>query len=344
MSENTNIPKSVEIMRKISSKEFSSYFYRNIYPKVSKYERWRPAVYCLNTILTVLFVVLWLSLQFEQHNMDFIMILIVLMIVALVLRIITPSMKKMQQQMKFEILPLLLNFTGCDFVVNDYGAGGSSGNPFLDKIKDTFTFRIFNEKSPYNAAQEYEYKNTRLFDYFNICKTDDRITGNYNSIPLELSDIDLKHESGSGKNHRVVQVFKGLLIKFPMNKEFTGNIIVKKDTLKLLGDSENRVHLEDPVFEKYFDVYADNQIEARYILTTGFMERLVNIAAKNRKCKVSCSFIDGYMYIALDGKDWFDIPASKSFKEIGSWQRVLVDFIDIFRILDELKVEQNIGM
>ena len=100
----------------------------------------------------------------------------------------------------------------------------------------------------------------------------------------------------------------------------------------------------ESVFEKYFDVYADNQIEARYILTTGFMERLVNIAAKNRKCKVSCSFIDGYMYIALDGKDWFDIPASKSFKEIGSWQRVLVDFIDIFRILDELKVEQNIGM
>ena len=204
------------------------------------------------------------------------MILIVLMIVALVLRIITPSMKKMQQQMKFEILPLLLNFAGCDFVVNDYGAGGSSGNPFLDKIKDTFTFRIFNEKSPYNAAQEYEYKNTRLFDYFNICKTDDRITGNYNSIPLELSDIDLKHESGSGKNHRVVQVFKGLLIKFPMNKEFTGDIIVKKDTLKLLGDSENRVHLEDPVFEKYFDVQTSNKIIGMQILTADIMEELVN--------------------------------------------------------------------
>lgn len=169
------------------------------------------------------------------------------------------------------------------------------------------------------------------------------ITGYYNSLPLVFRDIDLKYESGSGKNRSVQTVFKGLLAKFPVNKKFQNKILIKREALKIF-DGNNRVHLEDPVFEKYFDVYSDDQIEARYILTTGFMNRLVKIAAKNPKCSISCCFMDGYMYLALGGKDWFDIPSSKSFKDIANWQKVVVDFIDIFRIIDELKVEQNIGM
>ncbi len=344
MEETNNIPKSVEVMRKISSKEFSNYFYTNIYPKVVGYERWRPAIHVLNTMLVVISVILCLARIFEIKNLLVTQILLVLLLVFLVLVIVTPSMKKLQQQMKRDVLPLLLNFVGSNFVVRDYDVKKFTGNPYLDKFKEAFTFRLTDEKSAFKETEEEEYRYTKLFSTFNICNIDDYITGKYNSIPVVLRDIDLKYETGSGKNRRVEQVFKGLLVKYPMNKKFTGDIIVKRDALKLFGDSQNRVHLEDPVFEKYFDVYADDQVEARYILTTGFMNRLVSIAAKNKKCSVSCSFIDGYMYLALDGKDWFDIPSSKSFSDIGNWQRVLVDFIDVFRIIDELKVEQNIGM
>ena len=324
MEETNNVPKSVEVMRKISSKEFSNYFYKNIHPKVVGYERWRPAIYVLDTILTVIAVILMVSRLFEIKNMDVMMVLLTILIVGLILKIVTPSMKKLQQQMKYETLPLLLNFIGSDFVIRDYGVNKTSGNPYADRLKDVFTFRLHDENADFKNSEEKEYEHTRLFDYFNRCKIDDYITGKYNSLPILFRDINLKRESGSGKNRTVTQIFKGLLVN--------------------LGDSQNRVHLEDPVFEKYFDVYADDQVEARYILTTGFMNRLVSIASKNRNCSVSCSFIDGYMYLALDGKDWFDIAPNKSFSDIGNWQRVLVDFIDVFRIIDELKVEQNIGM
>ena len=346
MEETNNVPKSVEVMRKISSKEFSNYFYKNIHPKVVGYERWRPAIYVLDTILTVIAVILMVSRLFEIKNMDVMMVLVTILIVGLILKIVTPSMKKLQQQMKYETLPMLLNFIGSDFVVRDYGVNKTSGNPYADRLKDVFTFRLHDENADFKNSEEKEYEHTRLFDYFNRCKIDDYITGKYNSLPILFRDINLKRESGSGKNRTVIQIFKGLLVKFPMNKKFNGDIIVKRDVNVLinLGDSQNRVHLEDPVFEKYFDVYADDQVEARYILTTGFMNRLVSIASKNRNCSVSCSFIDGYMYLALDGKDWFDIAPNKSFSDIGNWQRVLVDFIDVFRIIDELKVEQNIGM
>lgn len=343
MDENNNIPKSIEVMRKISSKEFSNYFYKNIYPKVVRYERWRPVIHILNTLLMVVGTIVFFASYFKIENLAVMQVLIILLIVFIILTIITPSMKKLQKQMKSEVLPLLLNFIGSNFVVRDYDVEKSTGNPYLDKFKDMFRFKN-NEKSYFQTTEEQEYNKTRLFSYFNICNIDDYITGQYNSLSMVLRDIDLKYKTGSGKNRRVEQVFKGLLVKYPMNKKFKGDIIVKRDALKLFGDGNNRVHLEDPVFEKYFDVYADDQVEARYILTTGFMNRLVSIASKNRNCTVSCSFIDGYMYLALDGKDWFDIPSGKSFSEIGNWQRVLVDFIDVFRIIDELKVEQNIGM
>jgi hypothetical protein len=37
------------------------------------------------------------------------------------------------------------------------------------------------------------------------------------------------------------------------------------------------VHLEYPKFEKVFQVYNDDQVEARYLLSTSFMERLIEV-------------------------------------------------------------------
>ena len=243
--------------------------------------------------------------------------------------------------MKRDMLPTLLNFVGSDFIVY---IKRSRQKSWLSKLFLSPSYIESNIKE----SEINEFSNLQIFKDFNklyACHVDDYIKGIYSSIPIIMTDIYLSSEN---------ILFDGLIIKIPVNKNFLSSLYVTKQgipldilcssNLNLEYCSQNRVHLEDPVFEKYFDVYADDQVEARYILTTGFMNRLVSIAAKNKKCSVSCSFIDGYMYLALDGKDWFDIPSSKSFSDIGNWQRVLVDFIDVFRIIDELKVEQNIGM
>jgi len=38
-----------------------------------------------------------------------------------------------------------------------------------------------------------------------------------------------------------------------------------------------RVGLVDPVFEKIFEAYGTDQVEARYLLTPTFMQRLVRL-------------------------------------------------------------------
>lgn len=66
-----------------------------------------------------------------------------------------------------------------------------------------------------------------------------------------------------------------------MNKKFEGKTVVLKDSgwlnlFKKIGRPE-RVKLEDVSFERQFEVFSDNQIEARYLLTTAFMERMSEV-------------------------------------------------------------------
>ena len=120
-----------------------------------------------------------------------------------------------------------------------------------------------------------------------ISKTEDLVVGNYKDVSFALEELHLKIETGSGKRRRRVTKFRGAVIMFCFNKNFVGRTIVKKD-LGMIGNFGARkfdnnlndlekVNLEDCEFEKIFEVYSSDQIEARYLLTTSFMERLKNL-------------------------------------------------------------------
>ncbi len=86
-----------------------------------------------------------------------------------------------------------------------------------------------------------------------------------------------------------------MFILLDMNKNFSGKTIVKRDTgiignwftkkfRRKLDSYASRskllksVKLEDPIFEKKFEVYSSDQVEARYLLTTSFMERILELS------------------------------------------------------------------
>jgi Protein of unknown function (DUF3137) len=58
------------------------------------------------------------------------------------------------------------------------------------------------------------------------------------------------------------------------------------------------IRLEDPKFSKYFTVYSNDQIEARYVLSTSLMERLVRFRKKANR-QVYISFVESMIYIAI---------------------------------------------
>lgn len=109
-------------------------------------------------------------------------------------------------------------------------------------------------------------------------RTDDVIIGAHNGFNFVISESTLEHTEGSGKNRRTVTDFSGLVVKIQMKKHFTGATVVGEKGRVSKVKGFDKVELESVDFMKYRDVFATDQIEARYILTTAFIERLERLA------------------------------------------------------------------
>lgn len=136
-----------------------------------------------------------------------------------------------------------------------------------------------------------EIKDMGLYRCSTNKNTDDVVIGIDKGCNFVIAETELTHSEsrGSGDSSRSVTItdFKGLIVKIQMKKNFTGRTIVgmKGDIVKMRGFE--KVELESVDFMKNREVYSTDQIEARYILTTAFMERLQNLGANFLKDNIT---------------------------------------------------------
>ena len=102
---------------------------------------------------------------------------------------------------------------------------------------------------------------------------DDAIAGRYAGYELRLSEIELERKSG--KNNSTV--FNGLLLVLAVDTPFLGTTMVL-DQSRPAPSGLMPVRLEDPRFASIYDVYGNDQVEARTVLTPAVMERLLSMA------------------------------------------------------------------
>ena len=182
--------------------------------------------------------------------------------------------------------------------------------------------------------------------------TEDYVHGSYRRVELELTEAKLTETRGSGKNRRTVTVFRGIFITFSVNKNFAGRTIVRKDRGAIgnwFTDKFNKmenVTLEDPEFERRFEVYASDQVEARYMLTPSFMQRLLDLSAVLQGSKLQCSFYDDKLLLMVaSNHDRFETASifepATFVPEINT---VLKEMSLIFQIVDVLKLDQRTGL
>jgi len=179
-----------------------------------------------------------------------------------------------------------------------------------------------------------QYLKCRLFNTENIYTFTGKnlITGNYENGNFSFSELEVitRHEQRSnGKTETTYNtVFNGILYESDFNKNFKGYTCIKPDYLhKLLGSNAGErinelltyrdakiVNLEDILFEQEFAVYSTDQIEARYILTPAFMEKICRLknAVKN---PLHMSFSNNKMYVALPFE--FDLLAPVLLRSIN---------------------------
>ncbi|MBQ8459003.1 DUF3137 domain-containing protein [bacterium] len=105
-----------------------------------------------------------------------------------------------------------------------------------------------------------------------------------------------------------------------------------------------RVHLEDVNFEKKFKIFSKNQVEARYLVTTSFMERLQNIKTAFGTRNIKCSFFDDKIIFAIyTEKDLFEL--GNLYKPFGKdIQGFYNQIISIYNMIDHFKLNEKIGL
>jgi len=118
----------------------------------------------------------------------------------------------------------------------------------------------------------------------------------------------------------------------------------KKQTQKF-NVNRKKIKLEDPEFARQFEVYSEDQVEARYLVTPAFMERFkkLNMAFGTNKAK--CAFYDDKVMFAIStGKNLFEFGSL--FKTLNNLQNIGF-FNELFSILDMIdyfKLNEKTGL
>lgn len=181
---------------------------------------------------------------------------------------------------------------------------------------------------------------------FDRSRFEDLFHGDYQAASFDLCEAHLerRHTDSKGRTQWTT-VFRGQLIRLAFPREFLGVTIVRRDAgmFNVFGGGRDldRVRLEDPVFEKAFEVWGTDQVEARYLLHPALMHRLVDLETTLRGKKLRCAFEKGDLLIAIEGGDLFEIgDMFKPLADPARARRIVDDIAGVMRVMDQVLTAQ----
>lgn len=212
---------------------------------------------------------------------------------------------------------------------------------------------------PTGLIDEHTFKTSALFtqgiDRYN---GEDLVQGMVGKTQIAFSEIHAEYKTTTrdSKGHTQTHwhtIFKGLFFIADFNKDFRSQTVVLPDTAeKLFGGfgkmlqswnvaRADLIKLEDPEFEREFVVYGSDQIEARYILSTSLMQRILDYQHKTG-LKLHLSFTGSKVTIALPmTKNCFEPKyfAATDFTSIAEYYH---DLNLVIGIVDDLNLNTRI--
>lgn len=132
-----------------------------------------------------------------------------------------------------------------------------------------------------------------------------------------------------------------------------------------------KINVEDPEFDSNYNIYSDNQVEARYLITPSFIEKIKLMQVMFLVFSIDFAFKDEFLYLFLNGSDIAlneirtqqVVKKNKNkvvscedngFFEVGRIQTTLLDkeiFNDLFKelssifsLVDCLKLNEKTGL
>ena len=148
-------------------------------------------------------------------------------------------------------------------------------------------------------------------------RSEDLIFGEFNQTEVEICDFSAFNMELREKTVKSLGIknFQGILFKATFPKELVHWVYVcDKKEAGLRKEGEIAL-MDNPSFNRYFDVFTEDQILARYVLSPKLMERFCGLKEKFN-CPISMVLRDREVIIAVNlGKNSFEPSFEKSLLE-----------------------------
>jgi hypothetical protein len=228
--------------------------------------------------------------------------------------------------------------------ISAFKSGAKQGLVF--PLAETLGFRYRGDR----GFSKEEALASGLFHSPDSYQADDLVEGEVSGIPFTSSDITLYRKverEVNGKKQRHYRVdFWGVLYRFHLSFSVEKEVRFGPPgrgkgayTSKRL----ERVVLESPEFKRFFEVYGEDQVEARKLLTPRVQEALVSL--RRRLGKPIRGAIRGKdLWFAVEGKDRFPRPpilrpVAQTFEEWKS--RYQEDLSEASQLVETLRLEEE---
>ena len=200
--------------------------------------------------------------------------------------------------------------------------------------------------SPNNGVSEELFRNSALFTSPDRYHAEDLIEGCLDKTSFICSEVHAEERrtrsTKNGVQYYWEDIFKGFLFIADFHKEFQGETTVLRDSFFKIKMGVSRVKMENPDFEKVFDVFSTNQIEARYLITPSMMERMLKLDS-NFKKGVTISFRNSMILVAIpDSKNRFEADVWSSLNDMSILKSDFAVLQSLLEIVDELNLNTRI--
>ena len=192
------------------------------------------------------------------------------------------------------------------------------------------------------------YKGIGIIPSYDEMTLEDQIKGKAAGIDFNLLEAKLVNVSRDSKGQKSKStVFQGFLVEFDFHKSFHGVTIITKDRTAIgnfltgWAKKGDRVKLEDPEFERKFEVHSTDQVEARYLLTPLFMERVLQFNRLLSVRQLQIAFKDGRIYMAIKRKGNSFEGGSFNLNDPKLIEQNMKDIALIFDMVTELNLTQE---
>lgn len=162
-----------------------------------------------------------------------------------------------------------------------------------------------------------ELEPSKIIPSHNRYHSEDHFTGEYKGVKITLSEIHLKRRQRSGKRTTYVTVFKGLAVLIAMPREkFYGHTVLTQDVtafgkwFQKQTSGLKHADLVDPQFEKAFDVFTDDQVEARYLIDPVMIENLKTMRDLYDAKTFSAAYYKNQVLVLLPSRRNYFEPAN----------------------------------